>query len=388
MGNLRTRPIGASLSRLWILVRRERIELLRDRISLAILVGLPLVTLVLFTFALATDVKHMTLAVFDAADSPRSRAVVQAIRATGYFEVRRAESLAATRAALAAGAVGGALVIPPGVEERFAKGEGAEAQLLLDGSQAILAANAEAILAATVAAFDVRVRRDFAGSDPPPGDGPAGRMQVVERALYNPRLDSEHYMIPGLLGYIFTFLTILVAAVSIVRERVVGTFEQLMVTPVRSWEIIGAKLIVLAVALLIDEAIVMVMGGTFFGVWPRGSVVLLFATTAMYLLVTLSIGLIISAGSQTPDEAVQKSLVASTPLLNVSGLIFPVTSMPYGFQLFAKALPVYHYLRTSRAIYLTGAGAREVAGHLAVIVAYLVLLGLILLRRLARGRRS
>jgi len=379
---------GASLTRLWILVRRERIELLRDRISLAILVGLPLVTLVLFTFALATDVKHMTLAVFDAADTPRSRAVVQAIDSTGYFDVRRSESLAAARAELAAGAVGGALVIPPGVEERFAEGEGAEAQLLLDGSQAILAANAEAILAATVAAFDVRVRREFAGALPPAGDGRGGWVQVVERALYNPRLDSEHYMIPGLLGYIFTFLTILVAAVSIVRERVVGTFEQLMVTPVRSWEIIGAKLIVLAVALLIDDAIVMVMGGTFFGVWPRGSVVLLFATTAMYLLVTLSIGLIISAGSQTPDEAVQKSLVASTPLLNVSGLVFPVTSMPYGFQVFAKALPVYHYLRTSRAIYLTGAGAREVAGHLAVIAAYLVLLGLILLRRLARKRRT
>jgi drug efflux transport system permease protein len=381
--------IGASLTRLCVLVRRERIELLRDRISLAILVGLPLVTLVLFTFALATDVKHMTLAVFDAADSPRSRAIVQAIGATGYFDVQHAASLASARAELAAGAVGGALVIAPDVEERFAHGEGAQAELLLDGSQAILAANAEAILAATVAAFDVRVRRDFASPVPPPsGNWPVGWVEVVERALYNPRLDSEHYMIPGLLGYIFTFLTILVAAVSIVRERVVGTFEQLMVTPVRSWEIIGAKLIVLASALLIDEAIVMVMGGTFFGVWPRGSVVLLFATTVMYLLVTLSIGLIISASSQTPDEAVQKSLVASTPLLNISGLVFPVTSMPYGFQLFAKVLPVYHYLRTSRAIYLTGAGAREVAGHLAVIAAYLVLLGLILLRRLAHNRRS
>ena len=387
MRNLRATPMGASLTRLWILVRRERIELLRDRISLAILVGLPLVTLVLFTFALATDVKHMTLAVFDAADSPHSRAVVQAIRSTGYFDVQRATSLTAVRAGLAAGTVGGALVIPPGVEARFAKGEGAEAQLLLDGSQAILAANAEALLAATVAAFDLHVRRTGAGSAPA-GDGPSGRVQVVERALYNPRLDSEHYMIPGLLGYLFTFLTILVAAVSIVRERVVGTFEQLLVTPVRSWEIIGAKLIVLAAALLIDDAIVMVMGGTFFGVWPRGSVALLFATTALYLLVALSIGLIISAGAATPDEAVQKSLVASTPLLNVSGLVFPVTSMPYGFQLVAKLLPVYHYLRTARAIYLTGAGAREVGGHLAVIAAYLVLLGLILLRRVARTRRT
>jgi ABC-2 type transport system permease protein len=115
---------------------------------------------------------------------------------------------------------------------------------------------------------------------------------------------------------------------------------------------------------------------------------LLFATTALYLLVTLSIGLVISAGSETPDEAVQKSLVASTPLLNVSGLVFPVASMPYGVQVFAKALPVYHFLRTARAIYLTGAGARDVAGHLAVIAAYLALLGCLLVRRLARERRT
>jgi len=132
----------------------------------------------------------------------------------------------------------------------------------------------------------------------------------------------------------------------------------------------------------------MVMGGTFFGVWPRGSVPLLFSTTAMYLMMTLSIGLIISAGSQTPDEAVQKSLLASTPLLNVSGLVFPVTSMPYGFQLLAKVLPVFHYLRMSRAIYLTGAGMREVAGHLAVIAVYLVLLGVILVRRVAHNSRT
>jgi ABC-2 type transport system permease protein len=355
-----------------MLVRRERRELLRDPTSLAILLALPLVSLVVFTFALATDVRDMRLAVFDAADTPQTRAVVQAIRATGYFDVRRTPSLAALRADLAAGAVSGAVLIPPAAEARRAeRGAPPQLQLLLDGSQAVLAANANALLTATAAQ---------AGGDE------TGRVRLVERALYNPGLDSAHYMIPGLLGYVFTFLTILVAAVSIVRERVGGTFEQLMMTPVQSHEIVAAKLAVLGVALLIDEAIVMVVGGLGFGVWPRGSALLLIAVTALYLLMTLAIGLVISAGSRTPDEAVQKSLVASTPLINVSGLVFPVTSMPYGFQMFAKALPVYHYLRTSRAIYLTGAGPREIAGHVAVIAAYLVVLGAVLLRRLARER--
>ena len=365
----------ASLRRLAMLVRRERRELLRDPTSLAILLALPLVSLVLFTFALATDVRDMRLAVFDGADTPRSRAVVQAIRATGYFDVRRAPSLAALRADLASGDAGGGVVVPP----RQVHGE-PQVELLLDGSQAVLAANADALLTATAA--------QLPRNESPPADPPWGRVRLVERALYNPGLDSAHYMIPGLLGYVFTFLTILVAAVSIVRERVAGTFEQLMMTPVRTEELVAAKLAVLGVALLVDEAIVMVVGGLGFGVWPRGSVVLLVAVTALYLLVTLAIGLVISAGSRTPDEAVQKSLVASTPLLNVSGLVFPVTSTPYGFQLLAKAFPVYHYLRTSRAIYLTGAGVRDVAGHVAVIAAYLVVLGAVLVRRLTRERRA
>ena len=235
-----------------------------------------------FTFALATDVRDMRLAVFDAADTPQTRAVVQAIRATGYFDVRRTPSLAALRADLAAGAVSGAVLIPPAAEARRAeRGAPPQLQLLLDGSQAVLAANANALLTATAAQ---------AGGDE------TGRVRLVERALYNPGLDSAHYMIPGLLGYVFTFLTILVAAVSIVRERVGGTFEQLMMTPVQSHEIVAAKLAVLGVALLIDEAIVMVVGGLGFGVWPRGSALLLIAVTALYLLMTLAIGLVISAG--------------------------------------------------------------------------------------------
>jgi ABC-2 type transport system permease protein len=380
----------ASLARLRILVRRERTELLRDRVSLAIIVALPLVTLILFTFALATDVKDMPLAVFDAADVPASRAVVQAVRATGYFRIRGAGSLAEARSWLASGEVAAMLTIPPDVERRFAHGEVAEAELMLDGSQALLAANAEAILRSIFAAWDLRVgtgrREAWDERARTPGEWPVGRPQVAERPLFNPRLDSEHYMIPGLLGYIFTFLTILVAATAIVRERMIGTFEQLLVTPVAPAEIVAAKLIVLGVAMLVDEAIVMIASGVFFDVWPKGSVLLLFGSTVLYLLVTLSIGLLISAGSKTPVEAIQKTVVTSTPLLNVSGLVFPVNSMPYAFQIVARGLPVSHYMQSARAIYLAGAGPREVFADLAVIAIYFVLLLVLLTRKLGKAR--
>jgi ABC-type multidrug transport system permease subunit len=197
---------------------------------------------------------------------------------------------------------------------------------------------------------------------------------IEQRAMYNPRLDSEHYMIPGLLGYIFTFLTIVIAALAIVRERVMGTFEQLLVTPVSAGEIVTAKLIVLGVAMLANLMIVVLLGGIVFSVWPRGSLLLLLVATVLYLLVTLSIGLLISVASKSPEEAIQKALVAASPLLNVSGLIFPVSAMPRGFQLFAEALPVAHYMRLTRAIYLSGAGITDVGVDLAVIAGYLVVL--------------
>lgn len=378
----------ASLARFWILVRRERIELLRDGVSLAIIVLLPLVTLVLFTFALATDVKNMPLAVFDGADTTRSRAIVQSIRATGYFDVRRAPSLREAREGLARGEVTAVITIPPDVEARFARGEVAEAELLLDGSQALLAANAEAILRACVGAFDplMTVRPVRRAAVPAEQAGGLGHPVAVQRALFNPRLDSEHFMIPGLLGYIFTFLTILVAAVAIVRERTIGTFEQLLVTPVAPGEIIAAKLFVLGIAMLADELLVVFVGGAWFGVWPRGSLGLLLGSTVLYLLVTLSIGLLISATSKTPVDAIQKAVVTATPLLNVSGLVFPVASMPHGFQVLANALPVSHYMQVCRGIYLSGAGLGDVLGDLGVIAAWLVLLTALLRRRLARER--
>jgi ABC-2 type transport system permease protein len=374
--------LRASAARCRILIVREATELLRDRISLAIIFAMPFFMLVLFTFALATDVKDMPLAVFDAGDSPRSRALVQAIDSTRYFRVERISSLRGIEPRLASGEVAALLVIPPDVERRFAADEVAEAALVLEGSEAILAANAEAILASIVARFDVRLARRPA----PPDLAAPGQVRLEARALYNPRLDSEHYMIPGLFGYIFTFLAIVVAAISIVRERVIGTFEQLMVTPVMPVEIAGAKLGVLGAAMLVDQGVVLVVSGLSFGVWPKGSVALLFASTALYLLMTLSVGLLISAGSKSPDEALTKALVTATPLLNVSGLVFPTWSMPPFFRWLASVLPVSHYLRLCRGIYLTGAGLRDVLPDLGVIAAYLVVLAILLARRLGKER--
>jgi ABC-2 type transport system permease protein len=379
-----------------VLIRRERIELLRDPISLVIIFSLPLLTLVLFTFALATEVTDMPLAICDEARSPRTRELVQAVESTGYFALERVASLDGIGARIANGELAGVLVIPPDIEKRFAQGQIAEVQLVLDGAQSISAANAEAILSACVASFEPRVELHRAAvlattSAPtllPAGRNEAerGRVRVERRTFANPRLDSEHFMVPGLLGYIFTFLTIVISSLAIVRERVMGTFEHLLVTPASASEILTAKLVVLGTALLVNLGLVMLLGGVCFGVWPRGSLALLLGTTALYLGVTLSIGLLISSRSKTPEEAIQMALVASSPLLNISGLVFPVSAMPRGFQIVANVLPVSHYLRLTRVIYLMGGDLRDVAGDVLVVTAYFVGLLWLVTRVLGKAR--
>jgi ABC-2 type transport system permease protein len=365
---------GAALRRVGALVRREVRELSRDRFSLALIFSLPASMLVLFTFVVVTEVKDLRLAVFDASGSSYGRELVARLEATRFFRVTRARSLAEVEESVASGSVGALLTIPPGVEERFAKGETAEVELEVDGAENVLAANAEGIVAAVLADFGARV-----------GAASAPAVRVEERAVYNPRLASESFMVPGVLGYLFTFLTVLVAAISIIRERIAGTFEQLLVTPVMAREIIAAKLLVLGLAMLANEGLVVLMGGACFGVWPRGSLVLLFATTAAYLGLTLSLGLVISASAKDPADAVQKTLLVVS-FADVSGTIFPVSSMPLAARGVAHALPFFYYLQAVRAIYLAGAGARDIALNLAVIGGYLAAL-LPLLARMLRSRR-
>lgn len=370
----------ASLARLAMLVHRERIELLRDRLALALFLVLPLFTLVLFSFSAASDVKDLPLGVLDAARSPRSRGLQQAIDATGYFERRAVGSLGAAHAALRSGELAAVLVIPADVERRFAEGQVAESELLVDGADPVLATNAASILGATFAAHSATLAPPAAGGD---GDE-VGQLRVAARAVGNPRLDSEHYMTPALLGYLSTFLTVLLAALAIVREREIGTYEQLRVTPVAPWEIAMSKATVLALAMIVDVALVVLLAGGLYGVWPRGSLPLLFACSGIYILFALSVGLIISAGAARSVEATQKSLVLALPLLNLSGFVYPVAFMPAAFQKIAEVLPTLHYLRLARGIYLSGSGFADVAPDLAVVAGWVALLGFVVVRKLGR----
>ncbi len=192
----------------------------------------------------------------------------------------------------------------------------------------------------------------------PPGDGAPGPegVEVVSRALFNPRLDGTPFMVAGTFGFVLSFLTTLITAVSIVNERVSGTFEQLQVTPATSAEIVLGKILPLGAVFVVDVVLMVLIAGLLLGVWPAGNPVFFVGVAGFYVLVSLSLGLIFSATSATAAEAVQKTVLFSIPLIFLGGFLFPIRNMPPFFQWLSELLPATHFIAVSRAIYLRAEG--------------------------------
>ncbi|HUK62426.1 MAG TPA: ABC transporter permease, partial [Dongiaceae bacterium] len=209
--------------------------------------------------------------------------------------------------------------------------------------EAVLAGNAEGFLRGLTAA---------SGAVPSPGGG----VRVTTRALFNPTLDGRPFMVAGTFGFVLSFLTTLITAVSIVNERLTGTFDQLQVTPANALEILLGKLLPLGAVFALDVALMVVVAGVVLRVWPAGSIPVFLGISSVYVLVSLALGLVISATSSTTAEAVQKTVLTSIPLIQLSGFVFPTRNMPWLLGWATELLPATHYIRVSRAIYLRGEG--------------------------------
>ena len=419
-----------SFRRLWILMRREALATLRDPFTISILVLVPLMALLLFSSILSTEVKGLPLGVLDLADGPTSRRILRELSASGNFRPTRYASRPAIESALRSGAIGAAIVLPPGLERgRGLRAPGApppEVELVYDGGEAVLAANAEAYLRSLVTAAVARATPavadvvvvppgapglpasmptgvasrdvDAAGAaEPAPGTIRPGtpasargeaatRIRVVPRALFNPTLDGRPFMVAGTFGFVLSFATTLIIAVSVVNERFAGTFEQLQVTPATSIEILLGKVLPLGAVFSVDVVLMMLAAGWLFGIWPEGNALFFVVLSVFYMIVSLSLGMLVSATSATAAEAVSKTVLLSTPLIQLSGFAFPVRNMSTPFRWFAELIPATHYIRMSRAIYLRGEGPLALLPEIAVIAAMGLGLGFLALR--AIGRRT
>ncbi len=360
-----------NVRRLRTLIRREVQATFRDPFTVTILIAVPLAALVLFGYILSTTVEHLPLGLYDGSQSAASRRLVADLSAPGTFDVVPYRSPKAIGDALVAGRLSVGVVIPADFADDLRRPGSAQIQVLYDGGEAVLAGNAEAYLQALTHASAPAISGvDSTAHESARGTG----ISVVTRPVFNSRLAGTPFMVAGTFGFVLSFLTTLITAVSIVNEKLQGTFEQLQVTPATSLEILLGKLLPLGAVFALDVVLMVLVAGFGLGVWPAGSALLFVAISSFYVLMSLALGLIFSATSATAAEAVQKTVMFSVPLVQLSGFIFPVRNMPTLIGWISELLPATHYIQVSRAIYLRGEGPLSMLPDLTVLALYGVLL--------------
>jgi ABC-2 type transport system permease protein len=357
------------------LLRKEFLQIFRDRVILGMLFVMPMVQLLVLSSAATFEVKSARLFVVDRDHSPRSRAVVDRLAASGRFVPTAAsQSMARADEALLDRKADAILVVPQGFERDLTRDRKASVQLILnaeDGAAAgvtqsyagrILESYSREVgaeVAPTLASVSARAER------PPQRGEPV--IEVRQRGWYNAELEYRYYMVPAILVVLVTIVGTLLTAVNIVREKESGTLDQLNVTPVTRSTFIAAKLIPLWSLALLDLVLGLILAHFVFGVPIRGSVAVVLLAAAIYLLGALGIGLWISTVAETQQQAMFVSYAIMMVYMLMSGLFTPVRGMPEWAQWVAQLSPVMHFTQLMRAVLLKGAGLADVTRELGIL---------------------
>lgn len=359
------------------IVRKEVRQLLRDPRSRPILFVAPVVQLLLFGYAVNTDVRDTRLALLDHDRTAASRELIDRMTAAGYFRVvRRVDSPAGLVASLERGDATVALEIPPTFSRDLAAGRGARVQLLVDGTDSNTGTIALGHARRILTDFGSRSRAPSAA-----GGGPA----LEPRAWFNPALESRVYNVPGVIGVLILLMSLLLTSFSVVRERELGTLDQLRVSPVRPAELILGKTIPVTVVALIDLVVIVTVGTAWFRIPLRGSFLVLLAASLLFILTGLAAGLLISTISKTQQEAFLTMYLVLLPSIILSGFFFPIQSMPEMFQWLSYLNPLRYFLVIVRAIFLKGVGWVELWPQFAAILTLGVVGVGVAIRRFARS---
>jgi ABC-2 type transport system permease protein len=337
-------------------MRKEFIHIVRDPRTLVVMFLMPLMQLILLGYAATSDVRNIPLAVFDQSRTPQSRQLVESFVESGQFSVTRLATSEQDVARLVdAGTAQAGLIIPPTYAADMVGGRGAQAAFVLDGSDPTVASSAlsSARLIGQVEATNIQ-QQTLARR----GGGPAlsSALEVRTRVWYNPDMVSAVFMIPGLIGVLLQMQATLLTASAIVRERERGTIEQLIVTPIRPFELILGKILPYAVMALLITVEILVIGTFWFGVPIKGSVMLLLGISSLFLLSSLGIGLLISTIAHTQQEAFLLTFLTLLPSLFLSGYIFPIAAMPKVLQYVSGIIPLTYFLVVVRGVVIKGVG--------------------------------
>lgn len=349
----------SSLRRVLAILVKELRQLRRDRLTFGLIVGIPILQVLLFGYAIDQDVRHLPAAVADLAGTQSSRALVRDAEASQVIDVvRRASGSAELEALLRSGEVAVGVLIPPDFERRLRDGR-PPAQLLVDGSDPIYQQTASALTLLPVGS----ARQRAAGRP---------RASFERRTYYNPEARSAVHIVPALIGVILTLTMVLFTSVAIVRERERGNLELLITTPVRTIELMVGKIVPYVLIGLTQVTLILAVGATVFRVPIRGTLLDLYLASLFFVAASLAMGLLISTGAETQFQAFQMTIVFFLPSLLLSGFMFPFVGMPAPAQWLGEILPLTHFVRLVRGIVLRGAALGELRSEIWPLLAFLV----------------
>jgi ABC-2 type transport system permease protein len=355
--------------RLWAMVLKEFIQMKRDRLTFGMMVGIPLMQLVLFGFAINSDPKHLPTALRIADHGPFARTLVAALRTSGYFNlVTEAATEAEARRLLRLGDVQFVINIPEGFSRQLLRGE--RPTLLIEADATDPAATGPA-LSAIRAIADHVLDRDLVG--------PLARLRAKPgpidfqiHAHYNPENITHYNVVPGLLGVVLTMTMVVITALAITRERERGTMENLLATPVRPFEVMLGKIIPYIIVGYIQLTLILLAARVLFDVPMVGSIALVYAVSLPFIAANLAMGITFSTLAKNQLQAVQMAFFFFLPSILLSGFMFPFRGMPEWAQWVGSILPNTHFLRIVRGILLKGNGLAEIAPELWPLLAFLV----------------
>jgi ABC-2 type transport system permease protein len=362
------------MRRVMAMMWKELLELRQDPRTFPLVFIAPLLQLTILGYAATTDVNEVPIVVVDEDRSSKSRELIARFEASRYFTVIDVvESTTHIDEFLYRGRAWLSLTVPGGYAEALGRGVPARVQVVADGSDANSSNIALGYASGLVAAYADELAATGAG-----GLARGGELRADVRVWFNPQLESRPFMIPGVLALVLLVVTTMLTSMAVVREKELGTLEQLNVTPLRRWELIAGKLLPYALIGIVDTLIVIAVVIFWFEIPARGSVLLLIALTLFYVLNTLALGLLVSTLSSTQQQAMMTAaFFVMMPMVYLSGFIFPIENMPAAIQPVTYLIPVRYYLDIVRGILLKGVGLevlwREATALFALGIAILVL---------------
>ncbi|MDB5529467.1 MAG: mannose-phosphate guanyltransferase [Devosia sp.] len=367
-----------SFARFFAVLAKEFIQMRRDRVTFAMMIGLPIMQLLLFGFIINSDARHMPTLIEMSDDGPLTRAIISGMRVSDYFDIKGAvNGAAAGERALREGSASFVIIFPDNFEHDVIRGLKPNLLVVADASDPSAVGGAVGALSGIVQAA---MAETFSGplASLTPSPAPFG---VSVQKMYNPEGKTSTNIVPALLAIILSMTLVMMTAVAIVKESERGTMEMLIATPVRPMEVMLGKILPYVFVGYVQTAVFLLTGLTLFGVPFEGSWWAFFVGFNLFIIVNLALGFLISAASRSQMQAMQLSMFTILPSVLLSGFLFPFAAMPGWAQILGNIVPATHFLRVVRIVMLKGGDIGDVAGEFWALLAILIVISTIAMLR-------